>query len=335
MNLNSISNKLLTHLVQKFNTHDKLVFKRKRKLNTYIIFKLLFLSTITNTGISTLAQSSKLCTYPAIIKARKLFQSNLFYNINSSLPFKNKIYAIDGSKIKIHHGFLKYGYTARTCDSITRPAKRPLAMLSALIGIQTDTITNYTITKHFNERKCVPYLTQNLNFGDIIIMDRGYFSSQLYYYLYSRHFTPIFRLKKDANRTVSLFYRSKYSNMYSFINYNNFKIPIRYVKYRIENHIYMLATIPNGFSIQKLKKLYALRWRVEVSFKRLKSYLNLNTIHATTPILWKQELQLRILIDSLTRKSMCKTKKQSYNHNYKFILFHYLIYNKIIEYGIT
>ena len=67
----------------------------------------------------------------------------------------NHIYALDGSKIRLHKSFETYGYKSRTNNKpVPRPAKRPLAMLSALTGIQTDTIVNYTITKSFNERKC-------------------------------------------------------------------------------------------------------------------------------------------------------------------------------------
>lgn len=52
-----------------------------------------------------------------------------------------------------------------------RPAKRPIAMLSTLYGINSKTTVNYTVTKHFNERKCVPELIKNLNKNDIVIME--------------------------------------------------------------------------------------------------------------------------------------------------------------------
>jgi hypothetical protein len=79
-------------------------------------------------------------------------------------------------------------------------------MLSALTGIQTDTIVNYTITKSFicftvkmlcilnvkatrsmafkcqrvNERKCVSELIKNLTNKDTVILDRGYYSKKLF-----------------------------------------------------------------------------------------------------------------------------------------------------------
>jgi len=342
MNNYPFSQSLLSITQKMMFSHDKLIFKRKRKLNTFIIFKFLLVSAITNYGVSTLTKLFNYCSHTAIIKARKLFRDNLFYDINASLPLKNNIYAIDGSKIRVHGGFTKYGYTTRTCNSQFRAAKRPLAMLSALVGIQSDTITNYTVTTHFNERKCVYTLTKNLNIGDIVIMDRGYFSAQLYSHFYSNYLIPIFRLKKDANKTVSLFYKSKLYNLHTFVYHEDTKIPIHYVKYRIDKKIYLLATTPNGLSNYKLKKLYALRWRTEVSFKRLKSHLHINTIYATSHFLWKQELQFRILLDTLTKRASIihKTKKKKPKQkyaiiNYKFILLQLLTYYKIVEFGIT
>ena len=43
-----------------------------------------------------------------------------------------------------------------------------------------------------------------------------------------------------------------------------------------------------------IKQLYKLRWGVETSYKRVKSYQNINTIYARTHKLWLQEVQLRI-----------------------------------------
>ena len=52
-----------------------------------------------------------------------------------------------------------------------RTAKRPIAMLSSLYGVESLTTVNYTITQHFNERTCVPTLIEHLQKDDIVIMD--------------------------------------------------------------------------------------------------------------------------------------------------------------------
>lgn len=86
-------------------------------------------------------------------------------------------------------------------------------MLSALYGVNSNTMVDYVITKHFNERKCVPTLIDKLPKDCIVIMDRGYFSKHLYRHFYNTRVHALFRLKCDANRTVKQFYRSSKMNM--------------------------------------------------------------------------------------------------------------------------
>jgi len=192
--------------------YDKQWMVRRRKLNTETIFNHLVTGAITNTGISTHVNLQSEFSHSAMIKARKKLGENVFYDINSELHSRNysnenHIYAIDGSKVPVPYGFKKIGYKTQTCDKvIRRPAKKPLAMLSALTGLQTDTIVNYTVTKHFNERKCVYSLIENLTSVDTVILDRGYYSKKLYSLFIEKNIKCIMRLKKDANKGARYFY---------------------------------------------------------------------------------------------------------------------------------
>ena len=59
----------------------------------------------------------------------------------------------------------------------------------------------------------------------------------------------------------------------------------------IEGKIFMIATSIFNKTVKQIKDIYKLRWRVELSFKRLKSYLNIKKIHFKYELLWKQELR--------------------------------------------
>ena len=247
----------------------------------------------------------------------------------------NHIYAIDGSKVPVMQGFKsKYGYQTRTCDKVVRhPAKRPLAMLSALTGIQSDTIVNYTITKHFNERRCISELIDGLSIKDTVILDRGYYSSQIYTLFYKRNVHCIMRLKRDANKSARTFFKSKRNDYCTNILYDGHFIPIRYIKYQINGSTFMMATTLFHKTVKQIKDMYKLRWRVELSFKRLKSHLNINKMHAKSERLWKQEMQHRILLDTITRQCQIRsytghvTKKVSRNS----ILYIYTIKTVIFD----
>lgn len=244
------------------------------------------------------------------------------FNINKNYLSPNHIYAIDGSKIKVHNCFKNYGYNTRTCDKIIKkPAKKPLAMLSSLIGINTDTVVNYTITKSFNEREFISPLIDNLDRKDTVILDRGYFSKDIFSLFHEKKVNCIIRIKKDANKIVKAFYYSHKKNLSTFLINNDTIIPIRYVKYTLDKHKYILCTSVKDKSINQLKAMYKLRWRAELSFKRLKSYLNINKIYSLNEQFWLQEMQLRILLDTLTRSIQLNIKtKNKYVFTFKYIL---------------
>jgi len=319
------------------NDHDNTWLKRKRKINTEMIFEYLSKSCSHNIGISSCIDLTKNFSHVAMIKARNKIDPSLFYNINKILHKKheslnNNIFAIDGSKVHVPHNFIKKGYFTRTCNKVEkRPAKRPLIMLSALTGIFSDTIVDYTLTKHFNERSCVFPLIKNLKKNDIVILDRGYYSKEIFSTFYNLKIDCIMRLKKDANITVKKFYNSNKTHLISNILYNDKIIPIRYVKYKIDNSVFIIATTLFDYSIKKIKDIYKLRWRVELSFKRLKSYLNIEKIFSKTESLWKQELQVRILIDTITRNSQITNLK--IKKTYKFFLLKIFPLNELYHYS--
>ena len=79
----------------------------------------------------------------------------------------------------------------------------------------------------------------------------------------------------------------------------------------------MIGTTITDMSSRQIKLLYKLRWGVETSFKRKKSYLNLNNIYARSEKLWKQEIQVRILYDTLLIRTQSKTEKIKRKHKSK------------------
>ena len=75
-------------------------------------------------------------------------------------------------------------------------------MLSSLIGINTDTVVNYTITKSFNEREFISPLIDNLDRKDTVILDRGYFSKDIFSLFHEKKVNCIIRIKNEAIPTI-------------------------------------------------------------------------------------------------------------------------------------
>ncbi|CAN0524881.1 unnamed protein product [Laminaria digitata] len=83
------------------------------------------------------------------------------------------------------------------------------------------------------------------------------------------------------------------------------------MKYFINGKPYVCLTNDPSLSRRDIKAMYASRWRVEESFKRLKSNLNLEKAHAKTPALYIQEVEARVLLDTITLRLQRKIKEPS------------------------
>ena len=285
---------------------DKEWIKRKRKITTRDIFDTLATSASTNSGISTNVKMMGNYSHVGMLKARDRVPIHTFKKLNDRVHEevlrKNHIYAIDGSKVRMLKGKEKYGYTSRTNNvAVSRPAKKPICMLSALTGIQTDTIVNYTVTKHFNERQCVYDLVKPLQKDDIVLFDRGYYSKELYSFLNNSKLKCVMRIKKTANRDVKKFYSSTKSQLVTFLIQDEKIIKVKYIKKKIGDTTFVMCTNIFDATPEKIMNLYKMRWRVELSFKRLKSHLYINKIKALSEKLWLQEFESRILLDTLAR----------------------------------
>jgi hypothetical protein len=113
--------------------------------------------------------------------------------------------------------------------------------------------------------------------------------------------------------------------MLSHLQINDTFIPIRYIKYFIDGKKYIMATTLFDSTNEEIKMLYKLRWRVELSFKRLKSHLHIEKIHSISEKNWLQDLQFRILFDTIVRQKQIhhtnQKNQKNENKSYKIILY--------------
>jgi len=329
-----LNNSLYEKTLSMVRDHDRHWIVRKRKINTETILKSLVASNVSNVGVSSSLNAHNFdIKHSSMNTARNKISPTLFKDINAEITkgFNDRVFAIDGSKVHVPHSFTKYGFKSRTNDKeVPRKAKRAMAMLSTLNGLESKTTVNYTITKHFNERKCVPQLIQHLPKDSVVIMDRGYFSKDLYRHFVESKIHCVFRLKMDGNKTIKKFYYSNKTELITTILVDEKLIPIRYVKYFINGNVYLIALSDMSISKRIIKQLYGMRWGVETSYKRLKSYNNLEKIYARTLQLWHQEVQLRILYDTMIVREQDKhdtkrrktTRRKSYQQIKLVVFFH-------------
>ena len=144
--------------------------------------------------------------------------------------------------------------------------------------------------------------------GDTLLFDRGYYSKDLLRSVHDSHAFGVWRLKIDAFKGTRSFFNSCRTEAACLI----LGIEARLLKYFIDGKTYVCLTNDPSLSRRDIKTMYASRWRVEESFKRLKSNLKLEKAHAKTPALYIQEVEARVLLDTITLRMQSSTKESSY-----------------------
>lgn len=290
---------------------DSLWQQRKRKINTTCIFTDLTSAAIAKRGLRHILHDTKSqYTSAALGQARSKLPKDLFAQMNKSLHDSHyrqqnepRVFAIDGSKVHVHPCFLQQGYVSRTNNqSVSRPAVRPLAMLSSMLDVKTRTCYDSQISAHFNERKSASAHMAVAAPGDTLLFDRGYYSNALLKTASQSGLRVVFRLKRDAFKGAAAFWNSTKLRAATIVAHSDGTCtPAVLVKYFIDGKKYM-NLVNFCAETSEIKQLYALRWRVETSFKRLKSYLNLEDSHSMSAHMFIQEVQARILLDTVTQK---------------------------------
>ena len=308
MNFNKKEENLRFKLYKEFCDADDKWITRKRKITTSCIFNTITQCSLKKRGLQhILNQNNISLSATALSKARKKIPCELFKDINKKIQPKSKsrIFAIDGSKVHVPPSFINDGFVSRTNNKpVPRPAKRPIVMLSSLLDVERKTCYDFELTKHFNERESAKIMIRrSVRENDIVIFDRGYYSKELLYELHKKKAIGIFRLKINAFKECKAFFENKLAkkqHLGIYVDEERKRIPVKLIKYYIDSKKYICLVNDNKLDINKIQNLYKKRWQVELSFKRLKSILNLENIRSLTPTSFLQEIEIRILIDTIS-----------------------------------
>jgi hypothetical protein len=221
-----------------------------------------------------------------------------FKQLNSDLQCGgepgSRIFAIDGSKVHVHPSYTSDGYKS----TLRRDGTRRLMLLSSALDVDSRTCFDVQMSKDFDARACAKLHMQTFTRGDTMIFDRGYLSLSMLRTASEKGIKAVFRVRSNACRSVKFFYNQPATyRRVMLINGGTMTLMWLY-KYHIDGVKYVCATNFDS-SVKKVRALYKLRWRVESSFKRLKSVLNLENSHSRTPAGFMQEVEARILFDTV------------------------------------
>ena len=264
--------------------------------------------------------SSSLC------EARQKLPEEIFLEINKailvsrektiSLPTwrGHRVFAVDGSKITLPHELLLAGYKAPNEGQYY-----PQGVMSAVYHLGSGLIYDCSLTAERNERHIVMQQMDALSPGDVLVLDRGYFSYLVLYQAVEKNIHLVCRLQFGTmNKAIKSFRDSSLTDTIieyfpseavkseikkQGFNLNYRKIKLRLIKYQINDEIYVCATtlIGEEYPLDEFPGVYHGRWGIEELYKISKEFINVEDMHSKTERGVKQELYAHVLLINIAR----------------------------------
>lgn len=228
----------------------------------------------------------------------------------------HKVFAIDGSKLNMPTGLLKYGFKI----SERRGRHYPNGMMSCLYNLHEKIVYDFELVPHNDERSCAIEHFKKLNPNDLVIFDRGYFSYLMLYMVMYNNIHAVFRIQTgnvngkiqeflESTSTDKIFEYSPSEAVKSDLRkrgYNlEFKaITARLIKYKIKNETYVCMTTLTDevkYKTDCFMDLYHSRWGIEELYKVSKVFIDVEDFHSQTERTVKQEIYGHILLINIAR----------------------------------
>ena len=119
---------------------------------------------------------------------------DFIYNENDT----PRIIAVDGTYIPLSINLKQYGFKTSVNNTYCT------GLVSSLFDINKKMLINYRLCKKYNERKALMSQIGYLKPNDILIMDRGYYSKQLLFFLDDNNINPKTAITLPGNHRVEV-----------------------------------------------------------------------------------------------------------------------------------
>jgi hypothetical protein len=328
---------------------DQIWQKRKRVINTQflVIFILKLVLSKNKQGYKILLNEfweskefSILQQQPiaasSVCEARQKMPENIFTLLNKQilkirednkiLPLwrGHRVFGVDGSKINVPHELLKYGYKAPNKNQYY-----PQGLMSTLYNLGSGLIYDGLLTSGKNERICLLEHMEQLLPGDVVVLDRGYFSYLILTKAIEKGIHLVCRMQSGTvNSAVQAFWDSDKKD--AIISYNpsltvkyDYKkqgydielkpIKLRLIKYIIDDTTYVCSTTllcEQAYPLTEFPKVYHGRWGIEELYKISKEFIDVEDFHSKSERGVKQECYAHMLLINIARIFESETDQQ-------------------------
>ena len=205
----------------------------------------------------------------AVIQKRAS-NANILFKLNDRLisyiyrDNKLRIIAVDGSQINLPKELHKSGFKLSDNKGYS------VGHISGLYNIKKNIPINYNLVTHSNERKALIEQLIHVKKGDILVLDRGYFSTELVDILEKKRINYVFRIKQSLSIVDELeSLKKKYIETH--ISHNKKNINVKLFKYdvkeydkenkrKINDMYYVMTNIKNIDQCEYIRNIYKDTW---------------------------------------------------------------------------
>ncbi len=235
----------------------------------------------------------------------------------------HRVFGVDGSKTNVPHELSMAGYKAPN-----KYQYYPQGLMSILYHLGNGLIYDGILTAKKNERICLLKHMEQLSTGDVLVLDRGYFSYLILVKAIEKGIHLICRMQSgNVNKTVQEFLDSdkedevitykpsvavKYEGKKQGYDIEQNPIKLRLIKYKIDNETYVCSTTLFGkkYPLSEFSDVYHGRWGIEELYKISKMFIDVEDFHSKSERGVKQECYAHMLLINLARIFESETNKQ-------------------------
>ena len=281
--------------------HDETWMKRCRTLNSLIVMLFVFRLVLARgqKGYATvIAELWDQCrrlgvalpqpqpvAASSIAKARARVHEDVFRDLHREILARDthdpnwnehRTFAVDGSKLNLPRPLVEAGYPLPNDG-----AHYPQGLLSCLYRLDNRMPADFLLTPDADERAAARTHLDALSPGDVVVLDRGYFSFVMLHAMIARGLHPVFRIQRnsaaafdrfrDGDRDDARVRVTPGKDALRSLKAAGIPAPgspavLRLVRYDIGESRYVLATTfadPERYSVKDLSALYHGRWGIE------------------------------------------------------------------------
>ena len=319
--------------------HDREWMRRRRVLNSLIVMLFVFrlvLSRGTKGYATVVAELWDQCrklgialpqhqpvVASSICKARARVHEDLFLDLHREIlrhgddggRWKgHRTFAIDGTRMNLPRPLAETGYPLPNAN-----AHYPQGLVSCLYRLETKTPVDFSLSANADERAAARAHLDALSPGDVVVVDRGYFSFVLLHAMVSRGLHPVFRLQRNSAAVFDDFIDSDRNDALvrvvpkedalrklraAFPGKRFDPVELRLVKCTAGENEYTVATTladRERYTRSDLSDLYHGRWGIEELYKTSKTMIAVDEFHGRTERGVRQELYAHFNLIAMTR----------------------------------